>query len=276
MQDLKLEEIRQSQSSISQEDIKSKISFLPPVPSFKEALIRKQGEPISIIAEVKARSPGRENVSSLDPSAVARDYVAGGAKAISVLTDQSWFGGSLETLKEVNETVSIPLLHKEFIVSEYQLLQGRVRGASASLILAYYFDEKELRQIVLDCKRIGLEPVVECSLEKELPRALSVNPDVLMINNRPIAALPEEPSDSYLQGNVTVTLDWWQRNEALRRWKEQPGHLLISASCIKSWEDIKVLMGVPCDACLIGNSAMTAPDRVAFLQSLIGNQQEIS
>ena len=59
-----------------------------------------------------------------------------------------------------------------------------------------------------------------------------------MINNRPIASLPEEPGDSYLQGSVTVTLDWWQRNEALRKWKEQPGHLLISASCIKSWEDI--------------------------------------
>ena len=79
-------------------------------------------------------------------------------------------------------------------------------GASASLIiLAYYFDEKELRQIILDCKHIGLEPVVECSLEKELPRALSVNPDVLMINNRPIAALPEEPGDSYLQGSVTAS-----------------------------------------------------------------------
>jgi indole-3-glycerol phosphate synthase len=75
-------------------------------------------------------------VFSLNPSAVAQDYVAGGTKAISVLTDQSWFGGSLETLKEVHETVNIPLLCKEFIVSEYQLLQGRIRiwGASASLI----------------------------------------------------------------------------------------------------------------------------------------------
>ena len=122
----------------------------------------------------------------------------------------------------------------------------------------------------MDCKRIGLEPVVECSLEEELPHVLSINPDVLMINNRPIAALPEEPGDLYLQGSVTVTLDWWQhrRYEALRKWKEQPGHLLISASCIKPWEDIQVLMGVPCDAYLIGNSTMTATDCVAFLQSL--------
>ena len=276
MQDLKIEEVRQQQLSVSQDDLKSKISLLSPVPSFKEALIRKQGsEPLSVIAEVKARSPGRENVSSLDPTAIARDYVAGGAKAISVLTDQSWFGGSLETLKEVHETVDIPLLHKEFIVSEYQLLEGRVRGASAALILVYYFNEEELRQMVMKCKSIGLEPVVECSLEHELPLALSVNPDVLMINNRPIAALPEEPGSSYLQGSVTVTLDWWHRNEALRKWKEQPEHLLISASCIKSWEDIQILMGIPCDACLIGNSAMTAIDRVPFLQSLTGIQHGI-
>ena len=167
MRDLKLKEIGQRQSSVSQEDLKSKIPFLPPVPSFKETLIRKRGEPLSVIAEVKARSPGRENVSSLDPRAIAQDYVAGGAKAISVLTDQAWFGGSLEMLQEVHETVDIPLLHKEFIVSKYQVLEGRVRGASAALILAYYFDEKELRQMVKECKCVGLEPVVECSLEEE-------------------------------------------------------------------------------------------------------------
>ena len=275
MRDLKFEEIHQRQLSVSQEDLQSKALLLPPVPSFKEALMRKQGEPLSVIAEVKARSPGRENVSSLDPSAIVRDYVAGGAKAISVLTDQSWFGGSLQTLQKVHEIVNVPLLHKEFIVSVYQLLEGRVRGASASLILAYYFDEKELKQMVMECKHLGLEPVVECSLEEELPRALSVNPDVLMVNNRPIAALPEEPGNSYLQGSVTVTLDWWHRNEALREWKEQPGHLLISASCINSCEDIQVLMRIPCDACLIGNSAMTAIDRVAFLQSLTRGQSKI-
>ena len=86
--------------------------------------------------------------------------------------------------------MDIPLLHKEFIVSEYQLLQGRVRGASASFILAVYnFDEKELREIVLDYKCIGLVPVVDYSLEKELSSALSVNPDILIINSCPIAAL---------------------------------------------------------------------------------------
>ena len=119
---------------------------------------------------------------------------------------------------------------------------------------------------------MGLEPVIECSLEEELPRVLSVDPDILMINNRPIAALPEEPGDSYVQGSVTVTLDWWHRNEALRKWKERPGRLLISASCINSHKDIQTLMRVPCDACLVGNSAMTATNCVAFLQSLTSSQ----
>ena len=272
MRDLKQEEICQRQLSISQEALQTKLLSLPPVPSFKEALIRRQGEPLSVIAEVKARSPGGNNVAKLDPVAVARDYVAGGAKAISVLTDKFWFGGSLETVEEVRKTVMIPLLHKEFIISVYQLLEGRIRGASAALLLAYYFDERELRQMVSECKEIGLEPVVECSLEDELPRALSVNPEVLMINNRPIAALPEEPTGAYLQGSVSVTLDWWNRHEDLRKWKEQPGHLLISASCINSYKDVQLLMKISCDACLVGNSAMTAPDRVAFLKSLTREQ----
>ena len=95
-----------------------------------------------------------------------------GAKAISVLTNQSWFGGSLEILKKTSmRKCTFPHYTSNNIVSEYQLLQGRIRGASASLILVYYFDEKELRQIVLDYKRIGLEPVAEFSLEKELPYA---------------------------------------------------------------------------------------------------------
>ena len=137
----------------SQEDLQSKALHSPPVPSFKDALTRKQGEPLSVIAEVKAKSPVQENVSALDPISIATDYEAGGAKAISVLTDESWFGGSLKTLEDVHKTVSIPLLHKEFIISVYQLLEGRIRGASAALILAYYFDEEELKQMVMHCEK---------------------------------------------------------------------------------------------------------------------------
>ena len=160
------------------------------------------------------------------------------------------------------------MLHKEFIITPYQLLEGRVRGASAALILAYYFQQAELCEIINEVKTIGLEAVIECSLENELSRVLEVNPDILMINNRAIAAIPEEPIKTYNLGSVDVISSWWERNPELRSWKKQPGKLLISASCVNSPKDIQSLLKIPCDAALIGNAAMVAPDRSAFIRSL--------
>ncbi len=272
MRDLKLKEISQRQKIISEKDLYEQLENLEASSTDKRQFssqLRRQPEAgLALIAEVKARAPGRENVSQLDPETVVDDYQNGGAKAISVLTDESWFGGSLETLAMVSARSKLPLLHKEFIVSPYQLLEGKVRGASAALILAYYFQERELRQILKAAHEIGVEAVLECSLEEELPRALNVNPDILMINNRAIAAIPEEPIKTYDLGNVDVSLDWWQRFSDLREWKKQEGKLLISASCINSSQDIQKLMSIPCDAGLIGNAAMTAPDRIKFLKSL--------
>ena len=163
---------------------------------------------------------------------------------------------------------TLPLLHKEFIITPYQLLEGRVRGASAALILAYYFQQAELCEIINEVKKIGLEAVIECSLENELSRVLEVNPDILMINNRAIATIPEEPIKTYNLGSVDVISSWWERNPELRSWKKQPGKLLISASCVNSPKDIQSLLKIPCDAALIGNAAMVAPDSSAFIRSL--------
>jgi len=217
---------------------------------------------------VKAKAPGRINVDQLETETIVKEFEHGGAKAISVLTDQIWFGGSLNILEKVSRATTLPLMHKEFIINSYQLLEGRLRGASAALILAYYFHQKELAKIVKEAKNIGLEAVVECSVENELPRALAINPDILMINNRPISAIPEEPTETYDKGSIEVTSDWWERYPELRSWKRQPGKLLISASCINSPEDVKSILKIPCDAVLIGNAAMTAHDRVEFLRSL--------
>ena len=90
-----------------------------------------------------------------------------------------------------------------------------------------------------------------------------------MINNRPIAKIPEDPIRKYDKGNINVTLSRWENNPDLRFWKKQPEKLLISASCINNCEDIQRLTKIPCDAVLIGNSAMKSSDRVRFLYSLI-------
>ena len=268
LHDIKLKEVDQRRKIISENNLRSQAEALGNATDFRTALLRAPDEPISLIAEVKSKAPGRKNVENLDPEAVVRDYESGGAKAISVLTDNNWFGGSLETLEIVRETTILPLLHKEFIITPYQLLEGRVRGASAALILAYYFQQAELCEIINEVKTIGLEAVIECSLENELPRVLEVNPDILMINNRAIAAIPEEPIKTYNLGSVDVISSWWERNPELRSWKKQPGKLLISASCVNSPKDIQSLLKIPCDAALIGNAAMVAPDRSAFIRSL--------
>ena len=258
---LKQEEVAVRQQTLSLDTLRNQVLRLPQSPSFAEAIRRKPGAPLSLIAEVKAKAPGRQNMDQLDPMQVVKDYQAGGVQAISVLTDESYFGGSLETLAFVHQCTPLPLLHKEFIVTPYQFLEGRIRGASAALLLVYYFTLEELKQMIHEAQTLGLQAVVECSLEEELPRALEANPDILMINNRPIAALPAEPTKTYDLGSVEVSRTWWNRYPSLRQWKQQPGKVLISASCIHSAAEMKVIGPLPYDAALIGNAAMTAPDR---------------
>ena len=268
LRELKQNEVSKRQIEINEDTLRAKVYKLDKAPDFRKRLIRNSGEPISLILEVKSRAPGRINVVQLETETIVKEFEHGGAKAISVLTDQSWFGGSLGILEKVSRVTTLPLMHKEFIINSYQLLEGRLRGASAALILAYYFNQTELEKIVTEAENFGLEAVVECSVENELPRALAINPDILMINNRPIAAIPEDPTKTYDKGSIEVISKWWKRYPELRTWKRQPGKLLISASCINSPEDIKRILKIPCDAALVGNAVMRAQDRVGFLRSL--------
>ena len=268
LRELKQNEVSKRQIEINEDHLRAEVSNLEKAPNFRKRLIRNPEDPISLILEVKSRAPGRINVEQLETETIVKEFEQGGAKAISVLTDQSWFGGSLEILEKVSRVTTLPLMHKEFIINSYQLLEGRLRGASAALILAYYFNQTELEKIVTEAENIGLEAVVECSVENELPRALAINPDILMINNRPIAIIPEDPTETYDKGSIEVISEWWERYPELRTWKRQPGKLLISASCINSPEDVKRILKIPCDAALVGNAAMKAQDRVGFLRSL--------
>jgi len=268
LRELKQNEVSKRQIEKNEDHLRAEVNNLDKAPDFRKRLMRNPGEPISLILEVKSRAPGRINVEQLETETLVKEFEHGGAKAISVLTDESWFGGSLGILEKVSKATTLPLMHKEFIVNSYQLLEGRLLGASATLILAYYFNQIELGNIVTEAENIGLEAVVECSVENELPRALAINPNILMINNRPIAAIPEDPNETYDKGSIEVISEWWERYPELRKWKRQPGKLLISASCINSPDDVKRILKIPCDAALIGNAAMTAHDRVRFLRSL--------
>ncbi len=242
------------------------------VSSFSRVLKRELGEPIRLIGEVKPASPGSKNFDATNKnvSGLVGDYEVGGISAISVLTDKKHFSGGYDLLREVASATKLPLLQKEFVIDPVQMKMGKACGASAVLLLTHYFNEKELKVMLLAAEEIGLEPVLEISIEKELERALSVNPKILLINNRAISLLPVNPTESYLNGEVQFSRSLWETREDLRDWKSQPDRVLISASYFSKNSDLKIIEDLPYDAILMGNALSGASDVKEFLQNFHG------
>jgi indole-3-glycerol phosphate synthase len=156
---------------------------LDPLPGF-----RSPG--VSIIAEVKRKSPSKGALADIpDPAALAAEYAKGGAAAVSVLTEQRRFGGSLADLAVVREAVDIPLLRKDFIVTPYQLWEARAWGADLALLMVVSLPDGLLRDMVGLAREIGLTPLVEAHTEAELARAVAVGADVIGINARDLTTL---------------------------------------------------------------------------------------
>jgi len=266
----KQKEVLLRKEKYSLASLQKQVSVFPPTRPFGDSLCRKStSSPLCIIPELKQKAPGHENVNHLDPQEILPQYEQGGASAVSVLTDSQWFGGSLEMLQQVFTLTKLPLLQKEFVIDPYQIWESRLLGASAILLLAYYFTKIELQEMMQCCIDTGITPVVECSLEEEISTVVSVNPDIILLNNRPIAAIPANPTQTYSQGNYTVSLQWWNEHPELQEWKQQAGKKMISASCIDHPSQIQVIAKYPFDAVLIGNAVMKAPNRSIFLQSLV-------
>jgi len=156
---------------------------LDPMPRFR-------GDGVSVIAEVKRSSPSRGELATIaDPAALAAEYEVGGAAAISVLTEQRRFGGTLEDLKAVRDTVSIPVLRKDFIVSSYQLWEARAYGADMALLIVAALDQEALVSLVERACSIVLTPVVEALDEAEIERALAADAQLIGVNARNLKTL---------------------------------------------------------------------------------------
>ncbi len=156
---------------------------LDPLPLFR-------GDGVSIIAEVKRCSPSRGALAPIhDPAALAHDYAEGGAAAISVVTEQRRFGGTLDDLRAVRERVDVPLLRKDFIVSSYQLWEARAAGADMALLIVAALDQNALVALVERAVSIGLTPLVEVHDEEELERALAADSRVVGVNARNLKTL---------------------------------------------------------------------------------------
>jgi indole-3-glycerol phosphate synthase len=144
----------------------------------------------SVIAEVKRRSPSKGDLADIpDPAVLAREYAAGGAAAISVLTEQRRFGGSLDDLRAVRAAVDTPILRKDFIVSDYQLVEARAAGADLALLIVAALDDDELRRLHDTARELGLAVLVEVHDEAETERAVALGAELVGVNARNLKTL---------------------------------------------------------------------------------------
>lgn len=156
----------------------------PPVRSLVAALEKRASSP-GLIAEVKPASPSKGDIRpDVDPVMTAREYEAGGAAAVSVLTEATYFKGSLTSLTQVKERVGLPILRKDFILDPLQLVESRLAGADAVLLIAALLSGEKMGTLVQEAHELGLEVLAEVHGEDELERTLAADPDVLGINNR--------------------------------------------------------------------------------------------
>ena len=220
-----------------------------PVPSLGAALA---GGYVAVVAEVKRRSPSAGDLrADLDAGARARAYVAGGARAVSVLTDEAFFGGSIADLTAVARAVTVPVVRKDFIVDELQLLEARASGAGAVLLIVRALEPARLRDLARAARGLGLETLVEAHTESELAAALAVDASVVGVNSRDL--------DTFV-----VDLAVAERLLAL----VPAGVPAVGESGVRSAADVERLARAGADAVLVGGALSVAGDPAAAVRGL--------
>jgi len=223
----------------------------PPARPFLGAL---RGHPrVPVIAEIKRRSPSRGELAPGEGvQARARAYQAGGAAALSVLTDMPFFGGSLEDLAAARQAVDLPALRKDFIIDPAQIYEARAAGADAVLLIAASLEAPLLAELYHLAKGLGLDVLIEVHKAEELEPVLALDPPLVGINNRDLKTL-------------AVRLD---TSLELRR-LIPAGITVVAESGIDGPEQVRGLRAAGLDAFLVGTSLMLAPDPAATLRGLV-------
>jgi indole-3-glycerol phosphate synthase len=208
---------------------------------------------VNVIAECKRRSPSRGVIrAEYDPVAIARAYAAAGAAAISVLTEPTFFDGAIEHLAAVRRAVDIPLLRKDFIVSEYQLLEARAAGADAALLIVAALTRDELKSLLATAGALEMDTLVEVHDAGELSIAVDAGARVIGVNNRNLR---------------TLAVDVRASDDLMAR---MPAHVIaVSESGLKTPHDLEHLAGLGYRAFLIGERFMTAPEPGRALADLL-------
>jgi len=222
--------------------------------AFRRAL---ENDGINIIAEFKRRSPSKGMIrEGANPSDVARAYQAGGAVAMSVLTEEDYFAGSLDDLREVKSAVGLPVLRKDFIVDEYQVYESAAAGADAILLIVAVLDDKllvRLRRLAED--ELQMDALVEVHTAEEMKRATACGAKLIGVNNRDLRTFE-------------VSLE-----TSIRLAREAPSDaLLISESGLNRSDDLQRLYDAGYRGFLIGETLMRAEDPAAALRRFRGQK----
>lgn len=186
------EDLAERERDVPLRALEQVVADLPPA---RDPLPAFRSPGVSVIAEVKRASPSRGALAAIpDPADLARSYAAGGAAAISVLTERRRFGGSLTDLADVRAAVDTPLLRKDFVVSPYQLWEGRAAGADLALLIVAALDQPLLLDLLAVCGGLGLTALVEVHDAEETRRAIDAGAEVIGVNARNLKTLDVDPA----------------------------------------------------------------------------------
>ncbi len=237
-------------------ELKTQVADAPPPRDFLAAL--READSPALIAEIKQASPSKGVIcADFRPLEIARIYANEGAAAISVLTDEQFFRGSLDVLTQVRQTVSLPVLRKDFIIDEYQVTEARVAGADALLLIAECLPSPRLQQLHRLTCELGMTPLVELYDADNLPRVLELEPLLVGVNSRDLRTFQ-------------VDLD---RTVELR--KQVPRDVLfVAESGIACRTDVERLAAGGVDAMLVGETLMGADDMAAKIRQILPNREE--
>ena len=249
----KLKEVAESKGLVSIESLKERCKDIPE--AVKSGTVLKKDHRIKFIAEVKKASPSagiiREDFNYVN---IAKEYEAGGASAISVLTDKEFFKGDIKYLSEIKDAVSLPVLRKDFIIDPYQIYEARTAGADLVLLIARILTKEQIEIFLSLSHKPGMECLVEVHDNEELEKVLETEAAIIGINNRNL--------DTF-ETNLETTLQLCHR--------VPEGKIIVSESGIKTRADVLILEKAGIDAILIGETLMRSRDISQKITELFGN-----
>ncbi|HVV86006.1 MAG TPA: indole-3-glycerol phosphate synthase TrpC, partial [Kofleriaceae bacterium] len=226
---------------------------VPPARSLARALRREPGQPARVLAEIKRASPSAGPIRpDADPVAIAHDYEAGGAAALSILTDRRYFDGDLRFLSRVRAAVELPLLRKDFLIDRYQVLEARAAGADAVLLIVGALDDALLAELHAFATQLGMDALVEVHDRAECERALAIGARLVGVNHRDLRTF-------------TIDLGLTAALAPL----VPAGTVLVAESGIRTPADVARVVEAGADAILVGESLMRAASPGQALRALL-------